>query len=75
MVAPHVGVCQVRGIFLSVREKNDGLDLCVSRNVTGRPPMKKFLIRARWKQNGTMILATQKKNCAPPKDTSSNDCC
>lgn len=61
VVAPHVGVCQVCGVFVGQWKKNDGLDLCVSRNVTGRPPMKKFLIRARWKQNGAMILATQKQ--------------
>lgn len=48
--------------FLSVSEKDDGLDLCVSKNATGRPPMKEFLIRARCKQKGAMILATQKTN-------------
>lgn len=75
VTAPDVAVCQVWVWFLSVSEKDDGLNLCVSRNVTGRPPMKEFLIRARWKQNGTVIPVTQKTNCAPPKDTSSNDCC
>lgn len=61
--------------FLSVSEKDDGLNLCVSRNVSERPPIKDFHIRVRLKRNGKVILVTQNSNCAPQKDASSNDCC